>query len=82
MVISITLNTLLSSLKTRLLESNQTHTIPQMILAGTGKTTTITTRIAYIVEKENIDLSHILALTFSKEATRNMRKKVEKLLQG
>jgi len=37
--------------------------------AGTGKTTTIT---AYIVETENIDPSHILALTFSKEAARNM----------
>jgi superfamily I DNA/RNA helicase len=47
-----------------------------------GKTTTITAKIAYMVEKENIDPSHILALTFSKEADRNMREKVEKLLQG
>ena len=82
MVISITLNTLLSSLKTRLLEVIKHTQSPQLILAGTGKTTTITVKIAYMVEKENIDLSHILALTFSKEATRNMRKKVEKLLQG
>ena len=35
-----------------------------------------------MVEKENIDPSHILALIFSKEAARNMREKVEKLLQG
>jgi len=35
-----------------------------------------------ILEKENIDPSHILALTFSKEAARHMREKVEKLLQG
>src|SRR3972149_6739798 len=35
-----------------------------------------------MVEKENIDPSRILALTFSKEAARNMREKVEKLLQG
>ncbi|MBU4339318.1 MAG: ATP-dependent helicase [Euryarchaeota archaeon] len=35
-----------------------------------------------MVEKENIDPSHILALTFSKEAARHMREKVEKLLQG
>lgn len=48
------------------------------ILAGTGKTTTITAKIAYMVEKENIDPSQILALTFSREAARNMRKKVEK----
>jgi len=35
-----------------------------------------------MLEKENIDPSQILALTFSKEAARNMREKVEKLLQG
>ncbi len=35
-----------------------------------------------MVEKENIDSSHILALTFSKEAARHMRENVEKLLQG
>lgn len=57
---------------------------PLLILAGagTGKTTTITRRIAYMVEKENIDPSCILALTFSKEAARNMREKVEMLLHG
>ncbi|MBU4222670.1 MAG: UvrD-helicase domain-containing protein [Euryarchaeota archaeon] len=35
-----------------------------------------------MVEKKNIAPSQILALTFSKEAARNMREKVEKLLQG
>jgi len=35
-----------------------------------------------MVEKENIGISRILALTFSKEAARNMREKVEKLLKG
>ncbi|MBU4222146.1 MAG: UvrD-helicase domain-containing protein [Euryarchaeota archaeon] len=55
---------------------------PQLILAGAGKTTTITAKIAYMVEKENIAPSHILALTFSKEAARHMSENVEKLLQG
>ncbi|MBU4221752.1 MAG: UvrD-helicase domain-containing protein [Euryarchaeota archaeon] len=41
---------------------NQTHPAPQLILAGAGKTTTITAKIAYMVEKENIDPSHILVL--------------------
>jgi DNA helicase II / ATP-dependent DNA helicase PcrA len=50
--------------------------------AGTGKTTTITAKIAYMVEKEDIDPSQVLALTFSKEAARNMREKVEELLKG
>ena len=78
------LNSLLSSLKPRQLEAIKHTQAPQLILAGagTGKTTTITAKIAYMVEKENIDPSQILALTFSKEAARNMREKVEKLIQG
>ncbi|MBU4075533.1 MAG: UvrD-helicase domain-containing protein [Euryarchaeota archaeon] len=70
--------------KSRQLSSIKHTQSPQLILAGagTGKTTTITAKIAYMVEKENIDPSQILALTFSKEAARNMREKVEKLLQG
>jgi hypothetical protein len=54
---------------------HKTHThAPQLILAGagTGKTTTITAKIAFMVEKENINPSQILALTFSKEAARIM----------
>ncbi len=78
------LDFLLSTLKPRQLEAIKHTQAPQLILAGagTGKTTTITAKIAYMVEKENIDPSQILALTFSKEAARNMREKVEKLLQG
>ncbi|HYN44434.1 MAG TPA: UvrD-helicase domain-containing protein [Candidatus Limnocylindrales bacterium] len=74
----------LATLKPRQLEAIKQTLSPQLILAGagTGKTTTITAKIAYMVEKENIDHSQILALTFSKEAARNMREKVEKLLQG
>jgi DNA helicase-2/ATP-dependent DNA helicase PcrA len=83
-VVPITLNSLLSTLKSRQLEAIKHTQAPQLIRAGagTGKTTTITAKIAFMVEKENIDPSHILALTFSKEAARNMREKVEKLLQG
>jgi superfamily I DNA/RNA helicase len=50
---------------------------PFLAGAGTGKTTTIIAKIAYMIEKENIDPPHILALTFFKEAAGNMRKKVE-----
>jgi len=73
------LNSLLTTLKPRQLEAIKHTQAPQLILAGagTGKTTTITISM---VKKENIDPS--LALTFSKEAARNMRRKVEKLLQG
>jgi DNA helicase-2/ATP-dependent DNA helicase PcrA len=74
-VVSIPLNSFLSSLKPRQLEAIKHTKAPQLILAGagTGKTTTITAKIAYMVEKEGIDPSQILALTFSKEAARNMR---------
>ncbi|GFO96303.1 ATP-dependent DNA helicase pcra, partial [groundwater metagenome] len=78
------LDSLLSKSKPCQLEAIKHISGSQLILAGagTGKTTTITAKIAYMVEKEGIDLSQILALTFSREAARNMREKVEKLLQG
>jgi len=66
------LDSLLSTLKPRQLSSIKHTQAPQLILAGAGKTTTITAKIAYMVEKENIDPSQILALTFSKEAARHM----------
>lgn len=80
----LSLDSLLSELKPRQLDAVKKVSGPQLILAGagTGKTTTITAKIAYMVEKEGIDPDHILALTFSREAARNMREKVEKLLAG
>ncbi|WAM22461.1 MAG: UvrD-helicase domain-containing protein (plasmid) [Candidatus Methanoperedens sp.] len=73
-MVPITLDTLLSTLKQRQLESIKHTQAPQLIIAGagTGKTTTITAKIAYMVKKENIDPSRILALTFSKEASRTV----------
>ena len=63
-VVSITLNSLPLSIK---------HTQPSTDLAGAGKTTTITAKIDYMIKKENIYPSRILALTFSKEAARHMK---------
>jgi len=40
--------------------------------AGSGKTTTITARIAYLVEHYDIDASEILLVTFSREAAQEM----------
>jgi hypothetical protein len=42
--------------------------------AGTGKTTAITGKIAWMIEKQKIKPEKILALTFSREAARNMEK--------
>jgi len=50
------LDSLLSSLKSCQIEALKHTQACQLILAGAGgKTTTITAKIAYMVEKENID---------------------------
>lgn len=55
---------------------------PLLILAGagTGKTKTITEKIAFMIEKQGIEPGKILALTFSREAARNMEQKIRALL--
>jgi hypothetical protein len=48
--------------------------------AGSGKTTTITARIAYLVEHYDIDPSRILLVTFSRAAAQEMIHRVHKLI--
>jgi hypothetical protein len=48
--------------------------------AGSGKTTTITARIAYLVEFYDIDPSKILLVTFSRAAAQEMIHRVHKLI--
>ena len=80
----MTLHEMLSGLKEKQLDAVKHTTGPLLILAGagTGKTTTITAKIAYMVKEMGIDPSQILALTFSREAAANMNNKVEQLLGG
>ena len=47
--------------------------------AGTGKTRTLTTRIAYMITEKDINPKNILAITFTKKATNEMRERVLKL---
>lgn len=55
---------------------------PLLIIAGagTGKTTVITERIAYLIAKKEIHPQHILALTFTEKASREMEERVDKTL--
>lgn len=48
--------------------------------AGSGKTTTITSRIAYLVEEYGMNPSSILLLTFSRAAAKEMIERVYKLI--
>jgi DNA helicase-2/ATP-dependent DNA helicase PcrA len=72
----------LSDLNSKQLQATTAPLGPVLVLAGpgSGKTKTLTARIAYLVDKKLVKPENILALTFTNKAAKEMRSRVARLL--
>lgn len=72
----------LNSLNDRQREAVLYNEGPLLIIAGAGagKTKTLTTKIAYLIEEEHVSPYNILAITFTNKAAKEMRDRVYNLV--
>ena len=59
---------------------NENHQLLIVAGPGSGKTTVLTRRIAYLINKKNIKPENCLAITFTRRAAEEMRERLGKLL--
>jgi DNA helicase-2/ATP-dependent DNA helicase PcrA len=71
----------LSSVQLEAVKSKKQH-ILILAGAGSGKTRTLTYRIAYLIDELKVDPANILAVTFTNKAAREMKERVEQLVKG
>lgn len=76
------LDNTLTTLNEQQLEAVMHKSGPLFVVAGagTGKTNTLTTRIAYLIDKEGINPESILGVTFTNKAAREIRLRVNNLI--
>jgi len=76
------MNEYLKRLNDKQLESCMDTEGPSLIIAGagSGKTSVLTSRIAYLINEKGIDPSDILAITFTNKAAKEMKDRLEKVV--
>lgn len=72
----------MSNLNPRQLEAVRSISHPTLVLAGagSGKTSVITRKIAYLIQECGLKAFHIAAVTFTNKAAKEMKERVGKLL--